>query len=71
MTKTSVHETDTGFVLEICIIKERHVSNNLSVAHLLADDTGMIPPGGVRAERCRHVAPPFDGAAHCELQTAS
>lgn len=71
MTKTRVHKTDAGFVLEICIVHERHVSNNLWVAHLWVDDTSMIPPGDVRAERCTHVAPPFDGAAHCELQTVS
>lgn len=40
-------------------------------SHLLAGDTSMIPPGGVTAEQCMHVAPPSDGAAHCELQTAS
>lgn len=29
----------------------------------------MIPPADVTAERCTHAARPFDGAAHCKLQT--
>lgn len=31
----------------------------------------MIPPEGVTAEQCTRAAPPFDGAAHSELQTVS
>lgn len=41
------------------------------VSHLLIGDTSMIPPEGVTAEQCTRAAPPFDGAAHSELQTVS
>lgn len=78
---TSKHKTGVRYVLDISIMHERHVLSsrlrplqgkwNLEVSHLLVDDAGMIPPGGVTAERCTHVASPSDGAAHCELQTVS